>query len=67
MWLIHFGVFPFGKMWKNGHLSRCLQPDWGSTARAAMAGLGSLGLKYQNDANYVENTSIVRDTHLKND
>ena len=34
-----------GKIWKNGHFSGRLRPDWGNTARAAMAGLGSKGLK----------------------
>ena len=34
-----------GKIWKNGHFSGRLRPDWGNTARAATAGLGSKGLK----------------------
>ena len=34
----------YGKMWKNGRFSGRLRPDWGNTARAAMAGLGSIGL-----------------------
>ena len=32
-----------GKMWKNGRFSGRLRPDWGNTARAAMAGLVSIG------------------------
>ena len=31
-------------IWKNGRFSGRLWPDWGNTARAAMAGLGSIGL-----------------------
>ena len=34
-----------GKIWKNGCISGRLQPDWGHTARAATAGLGSKGLR----------------------
>ena len=33
-----------GKIWKNGRFSGRLRPDWGDTARAATAGLGSIGL-----------------------
>ena len=37
-----------GKMWKfwgkKGRFSRRIWPDWGNTARADMAGLGSIGL-----------------------
>ena len=33
-----------GKIWKNGLFSGRLWPDWGNTAWAAMAGLGSIGL-----------------------
>ena len=33
-----------GKIWKNGCFSGRLRPDWGHTTRAAMAGLGSIGL-----------------------
>ena len=46
MRLILFGWFFFGKMWKNmenGRFSGRLRPDWGNTARAATAGLGSKG------------------------
>ena len=34
----------YGKIWKNGRFSGRLRPDWGYTTRAAMAGLGSIGL-----------------------
>ena len=34
-----------GKMWKNGRFSGRIWPDWGNTAWADMAGLGSIGLK----------------------
>ena len=33
-----------GKFWKNGRFSGRIRPDWGNTARADMAGLGSIGL-----------------------
>ena len=33
-----------GKIWKNGRFSGRLQPDWGNTARADTAELGSKGL-----------------------
>ena len=34
-----------GKIWKNGRFSGRLRPDWGNTAWAATAGLGSIGLR----------------------
>ena len=34
-----------GKFWENGLFSRRIRPDWGNTARADMAGLGSIGLR----------------------
>ena len=34
-----------GNLWKNGHFSGRIWPNWGSTARADMAGLGSIGLR----------------------
>ena len=33
-----------GKSWKNDHFSGRIWPDWGNTAWADMAGLGSIGL-----------------------
>ena len=33
-----------GNLGKNGRFSRRIWPDWGNTARADMAGLGSIGL-----------------------
>ena len=33
-----------GKFWKNGRFSGRIGPDWGNTAWADMAGLGSIGL-----------------------
>ena len=33
-----------GKFRKNGRFSGRIWPDWGNTARADMAGLGSIGL-----------------------
>ena len=32
-----------GNIWKNGRFSGRIWPDWGSTARADLAGLGSIG------------------------
>ena len=34
-----------GKIWKNSRFSGRIWPDWGNTAWADMAGLGSKGLK----------------------
>ena len=34
----------YGKFWKNGRFSGRIWPDWGNTAWADMAGLGSKGL-----------------------
>ena len=34
----------YGIFWKNGRFSRRIWPDWGNTAWADMAGLGSIGL-----------------------
>ena len=36
MWFLLFGGFYFGKIWK-------ILENWGNTARADMAGLGSIG------------------------
>ena len=32
------------KYWKIGRFSGQIRPDWGNTAQADMAGLGSMGL-----------------------
>ena len=37
----------YGKFWKNGRFWGRIWPDWGNTAWADMAGLGSIGLKDQ--------------------
>ena len=42
-----------GKIWKNGCFSGRLWPDWGNTTRAAMAGLGSIGLILNNGHKYM--------------
>ena len=34
----------YGKFWKNGRFSGRIWPDWGNTAWADMAGLGSIGI-----------------------
>ena len=34
----------YGNFWKNGRFSGRIRPDWGNTARADMAGLGSIGI-----------------------
>ena len=33
-----------GNFWKNGRFSGRIWPDWGNTAWADMAGLGSIGI-----------------------
>ena len=45
---ILFGGFYLGKIWKKRLFSGWLLPDCGNTARAAMAGLGSIGLILHN-------------------
>ena len=35
-----------GNFWKNGRFSGRIWPDWGNTAWADMAGLGSIGLMW---------------------
>ena len=47
-----------GKIWKNGPFSGRLRPDWGNTARAAPAGLGSKGLRMKNLTFVFESTKI---------
>ena len=42
----------YGKFWKNGRFSGRIWPDWGNTAWADMAGLGSIGLR-KNDTPYL--------------
>ena len=37
-----------GNLWKNGRFSRPIWPDWENTARADMAGLGSIGIIFKN-------------------
>ena len=34
----------YGKFWKNSRISGRIWPDWGNTAWADVAGLGSIGL-----------------------
>ena len=34
----------YGTFWKNDRFSGQIRPDWGSTTRADMAGLGSIWL-----------------------
>ena len=36
----------YGTFWKNGRFSGRIWPDWGNTAWADMAGLGSIGLMF---------------------
>ena len=42
----------YGKFWKNCRFSGRIWPDWGNTAWADMAGLGSIGLKSGNFLQY---------------
>ena len=44
MRLIVSGVFSLEKYGKIGRFSGRIRPDWGNTARADMARLGSIGL-----------------------
>ena len=44
-----------GKIWKNGRFYGRLWTDWGNTAWAAMAGLGSIGLCWSQVV-YLSNT-----------
>ena len=56
-----------GKIWKNGRFSGRLRPDWGNTARATTAGLGSKELTlflYQLILTVVSRTTLT--THLQN-
>ena len=39
-----------GNFWENGHFSWQIWPDWGNTAWADIAGLGSIGLNWETDA-----------------
>ena len=53
MRLIVSGVFSlekYGKVLENRSFSGRIRPDWGNTARADMAGLGSLGLNTKKHA-----------------
>ena len=36
----------YGRFWKNGCFSGRIPPDWGNTAPADIAGLGSIGSKH---------------------
>ena len=47
-----------GHFWKNGRFSGRIWPDWGNTARADMARLGSIGLKGAPWANNYKNNDI---------
>ena len=40
--LVGSNVEKYGKSWKNGRFSGRIWPDWGNTAWADMAGLGSI-------------------------
>ena len=50
-----------GKIWKNGRFSGRLWPDWGNTAWAAMAGLGSIGLKSTCDMEPIDMGNNISD------
>ena len=41
--LVGFILEKCGKFWKNGRFSGRIPLDWANTARADMAGLGSIG------------------------
>ena len=42
--LVASNLEKYGKFWKNDRFSGRIWPDWGNTAWADMAGLGSIGL-----------------------
>ena len=42
---VYLDILIYGNFWKNGRFSGRIWPDWGNTARADLAGLGSIGLK----------------------
>ena len=59
-----------GNFRKNGRFSGRIWPDWGNTARADMAGLGSIGLRTLKDTcfqmhqyaicmYYIQNSSLL--------
>ena len=47
-----------GKLWKNGRFSGRIWPDWGNTAWADMAGLGSIGLILINVVSTISKTGL---------
>ena len=46
----------WGNSWKNGRFSGRIWPDWGNTAWADMAGLGSIGLSGPLAPNFLGST-----------
>ena len=48
-----------GEIWKNGRFSGRLWPDWGNTAWAAMAVLGSIGLSKGSNFNARRGVFVV--------
>ena len=48
-----------GKFRKNGRFSGQIRPDWGNTARADTAGLGSIGLNIFNISRFVEDKILT--------
>ena len=53
----------FGKIWKYGRFSGRIRPDWGNTARADMAGLGSIGLRLRPFVAFYYTLEIFADQH----
>ena len=49
-----------GKIWKTAVFSGRLWPDWGNTAQAAMAGLGSIGVQSFNHSRTSRTKSEAR-------
>ena len=54
-----------GKIWKNGRFSGRLGPDLGNNARAATAGLGPIGLKWQKGKRKFKKEILLRTLNYK--
>ena len=54
-----------GNFRKNGRFSGRIWPDWGNTARADMAGLGSIGLRTRiyDETTKIKGQKLYTNTH----
>ena len=55
----------YGKFWKNSLFSGRIWPDWGNTAWADMAGLGSIGLYYRPPCWLVDLADLTLQGHFQ--